>query len=650
MRKIVSLALAAIMVLSAAFLFSGCSWDGIEVSSTLSIDKSFSGSRTVAFTIPQSVYSENLDEEIMEAAPVTDDGSVSLEVLTTQNGDVMYSLKILFYSQSEYTFKVENIVGRDVSVNLACPDNVMAKGTRLTEDFDTVELLSWLEPVLENDNKAFGMELNCKGVEVNIEGEKYQTESTVNISSLEGNPIQKIAVYTKNNKDGTYDRTFFIIMDSDMYRNVGNKINEYFESATRTEIATTFRWTEKEDKQQYTVVYKGIDIQQLQSVTNSILGVTDGEISYGDTDNSSTPFIEGLAFDEKLNVSAYMGEKNGEIEITYEYELPAETTHGTTTVLSKGIWEEAGEWSENLCSFEKYGNTLDISIKDGIEFPVEKIEYSLEQIGDDNFRRVTDIYYKIDEESQFSGAEYACNYFIGNGADARTRTEDGYEVCSLSVKGSALELSLIEAKLFGGGNYFSRTVTDPALDIRVMTEIRDYIYIAPLLTEANKEIPIYYTVKQGNDYNVNFLTGTNSGDAVRNSDGSLTITIKNGISDVYIIQSKPHIGKVVLFVLISLMITALAVFILRKLYLKGKRLEALDKTRGEEEEQEFVKLSQLPVYQKGQSAMKKTRKKILRQGKAISDSRKKKQEEIMKKRRLEYYDDELYDEDLGDDF
>lgn len=650
MKKILSLAVAAVLILSTAFMFSGCNWGGIEVTSVLSIDKSFSGSRTVTFTIPQSSYSENLNDSILDAAPTTDDGSVAIESWTTEEGNVQYALKILFYSQGEYIFKVENILGREVSVNLACPDNVMAKGTKLTEDFDTVELLSWLEPVLEEDNNTFGMNLKCRGVTVDLEGETFETASTVNVNSIEGNPIQKIEIYTKNNKDETFDRTFSIIMDSNMYRDVGNSINEFFEAATLTEIATTFRWTEIDQSQQYQVVYTGIDIQQLQNVTNSILSVSDVEISYGDTDNSSTPFIEGLAFDEKLNFSAYMGEKNEQIEIEYTYELPEETTHGTATVLSKGIWEEEGEWNANTFTMSRYGSTMDISIKDGIEFPVAKIEYYLEQLGDDNFRRVTDIYYKTDSESQFSGAEYACSYFINNGADARTRTEDEYEVCSLSIKGSAIELSLAEAKLFGGGNYFNKTVSDPAIDIRTLTEIRDYIYLAPLLTEINKDIPIYYTVKKGKDYNVNYLTGTNSDDAVKNDDGSLTIMIKNGVSDVYVLQSKPHAGKVVLYIILALIIIAVSLFILRRLHLKGKRQELLAKNRGEEEEQEFVTLSQLPIYQKGQSAVKKTRKKILRQGKAISDSRKKKQDERMKKRELDYYNDELYDEDLGDDF
>lgn len=650
MKKIISLSVAVVIILSTALLFSGCTWDGIQVTSLLSIDKSFSGSRTVSFTVPKSAYSDNLNEEIMEAAPVTDDGSVDLESTVTAEGDVQYFLKILFYSQGEYIFKVKHIVGREVSVNLACPDNVMAKGTKLVEDFDTVELLSWLEPVLENDNKTFGMKLKCKGASVELDGETFETTSTVNVNSIEGNPIQTIKIYTKNNKDGTYDRTFSVIMDSSMYRDVGNSINEFFEAATLTEIATSFRWTEIEESQQYQVVYNGLDIQQLQNVTNSMLSVTDGEVSYDDTDNSSTPFIEGLAFDEKLNFNAYMGEKNGEVQIIYEYELPEETTHGTATALNKGIWEEIGQWSENVYSFEKYGNTVNISIKDGIEFPLAKIEYYLEQLGDDNFRRVMDIYYKIDEESQFSGAEYACSYFIENGADAQTRTEDGYEVCSLSVKGSAIEVSLAEAKLFGGGNYFNQTISDPVLDIRVLTEIRDYIYISPLLTDINKDIPVYYTVKKGEDYNVNYLKGSDSEEAVKNDDGSLTITIKNGVSDIYVLQSKPHTGKVVLYILLALVITAAAIFILRRLYLKGKRQEWLAKSRGEEEDQEFVSLSQLPVYQKGQEAMKKTRKKILRQGKAISDSRKKKQADRMKKRELEYYNDELYDEDIYDDF
>ena len=648
MKKVISISVALVILLSTVFLFSGCNWGGLQVTSKLTIDENFSGSRTVTFAVPESVYSENLDSNIKEAAPVTEDGTVTLGYSDLEEGGTEYTFSIYFSSQSDYVSRMESLLGRDVSVNLAQPDNIMAKGVRYTENFNTTELLAWLEPVLEENDKAFGMSLECKGAVAEIEGLEYETKPTIDVNTIEGKPLQSIKVYTKNNKDGTYDRTFTILMDSNLYKTVGNQINFFFEAATDTEIADSFRWTEVDKSQQYQVVYIGLDMQQLISVTNRMFSVNDITISYGDTDNSSTPFIEGLAFDEKINLNAYVGDKNGNVPISYEYVLPEETTHGTATVLNTGIWEEQGEWSGNLYSLQYEGNCVDISIKDGIEFPVEKIQYTLQRIGDDNYRRVTEIYYKKDEESQFSGAEYACDYFTNKGADAQTRTEDEFEVCSLSIKGSAIELSIAEAQLFGGGNYFSQTVSNPALDIRTMTEIRDYVYIAPLLTEMNKEIPVYYTVLPSDDYKVNYLTGTDSGNAVKNEDGSMTITIKNGISDIYVVQSRPHVGKIIIYIVISVLITAAALYILRKLYYKNKRLEILAKKKGEEESSEFIKLSDLSSFQKGQKILKSTGKKIKKQGKAFSDSRKKKQEERIKKRDLEFFNDELYDDDLDD--
>ena len=411
MKKVISISVALVILLSTVFLFSGCNWGDLQVTSKLTIDENFSGSRTVIFAVPESVYSENLDSNIKEAAPVTEDGTVTLGYSDLEEGGTEYTLSIYFSSQSDYVSRMESLLGRDVSVNLAQPDNIMAKGVRYTENFNTTELLAWLEPVLEEDDKAFGMSLECKGAVAEIEGLEYETKPTIDVNTIEGKPLQSIKVYTKNNKDGTYDRTFTILMDSNLYKTVGNQINFYFEAATDTEIADSLRWTEVDKSQQYQVVYTGLDMQQLISVTNRMFSVNDITISYGDTDNSSTPFIEGLAFDEKINLNAYVGDKNGNVPISYEYVLPEETTHGTATVLNTGIWEEQGEWSGNLYSLQYEGNCVDISIKDGIEFPVEKIQYTLQRIGDDNYRRVTEIYYKKDEESQFSGAEYACDYF-----------------------------------------------------------------------------------------------------------------------------------------------------------------------------------------------------------------------------------------------
>lgn len=241
MKKVISISVALVILLSTVFLFSGCNWGGLQVTSKLTIDENFSGSRTVTFAVPESVYSENLDSNIKEAAPVTEDGTVTLGYSDLEEGGTEYTFSIYFSSQSDYVSRMESLLGRDVSVNHAQPDNIMAKGVRYTENFNTTELLAWLEPVLEEDDKAFGMSLECKGAVAEIEGLEYETKPTIDVNTIEGKPLQSIKVYTKNNKDGTYDRTFTILMDSNLYKTVGNQINFFFEAATDTEIADSFR-------------------------------------------------------------------------------------------------------------------------------------------------------------------------------------------------------------------------------------------------------------------------------------------------------------------------------------------------------------------------------------------------------------------------
>ena len=137
-----------------------------------------------------------------------------------------------FSSAEDYENKVGVLLAREPEVAFATPDSVMTKGVRLSEDFSVWDLIKWITDCVDEDEKAKNLSFECTSSVVSIDGKIYTAEPQINIAELDGHPIESIRIDTINNKDGNYERRFtFEVADSE-YRQLGDTIQDYFESLT----------------------------------------------------------------------------------------------------------------------------------------------------------------------------------------------------------------------------------------------------------------------------------------------------------------------------------------------------------------------------------------------------------------------------------
>lgn len=484
------LLLSVVVFIAAAFY--GCGEKTAQVESAMNINSDFSGSRSVSVNIPDDIDIQQLKMRLNGEMPVyeQDAGAFALSFVQTEGAEKL-NFTVNFSSAEDYENKVGVLLAREPEVAFATPDSVMTKGVRLSEDFSVWDLIKWITDCVDEDEKAKNLSFECTSSVVSIDGKIYTAEPQINIAELDGHPIESIRIDTINNKDGNYERRFtFEVADSE-YRQLGDTIQDYFESLT-DERADFNGWSLQGSSQSYLVIFQNLDIAALNEVTNMMLSTQDAEIFYGDKSNASTPLSEGLDFEEQLSTLNFFTSDMQTVPLTYTYSLPSETTYADGQIYSKGQWIQAGQWQSGTFTYTGNEGMIHFKIPDGIQYKIEGINFTLQNIGEDRFVRTTDFLYSSEDGQK--GQSYAYDYFSQRGANTSKLNVDGMPAVRITNEGTPLEISVQTVDLFGAGNYMNYSKKEPAYSLTVNTAFKDYINISSILNAQNSEAPIKYTV------------------------------------------------------------------------------------------------------------------------------------------------------------
>ncbi|MCH5300975.1 MAG: hypothetical protein J1E56_06615 [Ruminococcus sp.] len=569
MKKLISIIISALLIFSVAILLAGCGETSISVESILKTDENFSGTRTLNIKLPSSIGVGTAISKLNSSMPDMDSysGSITVEDISTEENPNRISYVISFSSRADYVQKVSKLLGKEITVNLATPDNILTTGTRYTEDFDATELLSWITNVFIEEFNLEAVSYNFESNVIDLDGSLFTTNSTAYVNEVEGNAIEKLTISTTNSKKNVYDRVFVFQILEDVMKGAEDKIKIYFENNTN-ELAQYRGWTSKGSYEEYTVIYQGLSVTELQNVTNIMLDVPDGTIEYGDFTNSSTPLSEGLTFQEKINAMNFMGKNKSMPVVEYNYSVPTNTTHGEGSVLENGSWVNKGNWQDFTYTLNIENGAENIHIPDGIQYEISGINFYLNNNGGDSFKRTVDILYAKDNQD---GLSYSYNFFKNKGATVSKDETDNNFICRVETEGSALDISKKTARYFGGGNYMDYSYKQNAFDISDKTTLIDYINIGYMLTIENSEKPMTYTVTKSGEENVNRVSVDSSNTQTidkANENGAFVVDFTGGNASVSYSGTIADWGKVTLFAVVSCIITlsaaVLAVYFIRK--------------------------------------------------------------------------------------
>ncbi|MBQ3264861.1 MAG: hypothetical protein IJH07_03700 [Ruminococcus sp.] len=570
MKKLFSMILILTIIAGLGVLLTGCDSPTVSVRSQMTIGEDFSGARIVTAVYPLSADIDAVKDTLVADSPAAEVDGADFRYVGVEEDGYYFELKLSFRNKKQYEAIVGELIGRDTTVFLSRKNTYLTHGTRMDEDFDVSELIAWMISETAASDALKDMRFVYDANTVRIGSDTYETGSAVSINDCTGSAIRSISVKTTNDKEGGYSRTIAFTIPNETYSADQDAIEQYFMTNTLPD-ARYAGWSQEGSNMVYTAIYEELDLEKMTDVTAELLDTDSIAISYGDVNNASTPLSEGLTFEENLDTFSFLGEDNGFPVLNYTYSLPLNTTYGEGSVFEDGRWVSAGEWKDDLYTVELQNGSARLRIPDGIQYSITGVNFALESLGDQRFRRSTDFLY---EKSDSDALTYAQSYFASKDVESETSETDESLVCHVVFEGSTEEITSQLVKVFGSGNFMAYETRKGAFDLSIKTTLTDYVNLGYMLNADNASAPMTYTVSSEGGENIVSVSVDGSETAYTDhSRGSMNV--EKGCAVIQYHGNIPVISSIVIYLASGAVLLALTAFIAIKL-IKPKKRRAVD--------------------------------------------------------------------------
>ena len=567
-------------------LFSACNNpepQNVEIETALAVDSSFSGSRTILCSFPSEIIPKNTEKETNLDKIVQKYCPDSMNYTkNTVDDNIVYSFQLKFNSSTDYTDKVSDIIGSQATVSFSNPDTVLTQGWKIEENFQSSQLIKWIYDGAKAENFS-DIDFSVEEVKTTaaLGDDIKESEPVISVNNLSGYPIQKISIETVNKKNSVYDRTFVFTISQTTFDELGDDLTEYFRNATDNS-ASSANWLLENNSYLYTVKFTDVTLKQLEGYTNNLLSSVYTDIRYEDKSTGSTPLAEQNLFCETLDFSNYVGNSNSNVPVEYTYSVEGSTELGECMLYENGSWTPATDFLDT----NKYGkklamksssSLLNLEISDGKQYEASAIDISVTPLENDTISKTITFRYNISTGGT-EASDYTKSYFDSLNIGAVQSVDGSENTCSITFSGNATELNSIIPTIFGSKNLISYSQYTPSMMLRTVKQFSDHIDLSDILVGKNTDTPVnYYVVAQNGDIvkSLNSVTTSNSSDIQnissleQNDNGAVSIKLTGYENDVSFDVSVADTPSIVMFCIISFIITAITIGII--FYLRTKK-------------------------------------------------------------------------------
>lgn len=592
----ISIKLLTIVLLAFVIILTttGCKETHTKVENLMKITDDFVGERVVTLEFDKNISNnqekqKTIEDIIKKKCP----NNLSYRTETVE-GTYKCVFVLSFSSLDEYKTKVASIIGRQIAVAYGYTDTILSKGTYYKEDYDGIDLVSWLDDALYQEQSAkIELETESTSNVVKYNSEVFSSKtSTLNTSTVKGEPVRGVTINTTNHKNTLYDRTMTLSVPISTYNKLGASLQELM--LTRVNPEGTASWKQNNDCMEFTVKYEKIELAKLQEYTKLFVDCKNESIYYGDQNKSSTPLAEQLVFEERINLLSFVSGTETPIQMNYSYTLPEETSHGEGVGLSNGEWETCGQWANNTYKVTDNNGVYDIRVPDGMQYTIKGININLLDLGNNSFKRSVDFIY--DSNTGQKGLDYAYNFLAVKGFTVSKESVPDGIACRVIQQGTDDEINNAVSDLFGSGNNFEYSKHTNDLSVVTDINVTDNVNISHMLTGANSNIKINYTAKsESNEYirSVNIINKASNATSTAKSDenNSYTATIDGANFSMNYSATLPYFKGVALYCSICTVIILIAGLTIALLIRYNRKLNAIEESNTDKENENSKKSS-----------------------------------------------------------
>lgn len=581
--KIYKKAVPVILALLVMIILCSCSKkepEFVDYMTNLSITPDFSGSRTIKLTYPSSVIdpkselAESFEAVIRKNCP-------SSMTYTSQKADdkLIYTFTLSFSSISDYRSKLTELLGNEPSVIFSNSNTVLAKGWRIDEDFQSSQLMKWINNSAKNDGVEIPehkiQELDTK---VAFNGESITSDPVISINKRSGSPIEKISITTLNKTTATeslYDRTITFDITQKTFDSLGDKVKQYFSSVTEESAYT--EWNLEKEHYFYTVKFKNITLKQLEGYTNRLLSTVYGDITYIDKTVGSTALAYQNSYCESLDFSGYVGPDNSDVPVEYTYSLSNNSKLDECRIYSDMKWESAANLLETnnpgkIVALYNQSPSITLMINDGKQYVPESIDISVTPLDNNNISKSIAFIYDISKNG-YEATDYTASYFERLGIIAQKTVDGGNSVCTVNFSGSDSEINVKLTDIFGDANIIISKSEIPFMTLRTKKIIDDTVDLSSLLVGENIDTPVNYIVQPADgelaeSLTLQYIDSEDKVECEPDKNGRYSFTISNTEAKLSFVVSAPNIADIIIFCIIGMILVLTAVGIM--LYMRSR--------------------------------------------------------------------------------
>ena len=485
-----------LLMLIGVCLLSGCQTN-VKIDTQLTVDLGFSGSRQMTLQLSDSLLqsgdeqTESLEKLIKKNCP-----AALSYTKQSQNGVSEYVFTLRFSSYSDYVEKINSLLGREATVVFSTPETVLMQGCRISEDFESRELFSWLSKAIQKQTKDHPVNIGFESGanSISFDGKTQTTGAKMGMNAIESLPVDEIRIDTTQRTNGTYNRTISFRIPYSTVNTLGADLVSYMNARTETD-AKKAEWKEFTSGKEYTVSYEGLTMEELTHRTNLLLqSPMVGRASYETDTEGATPFSTENTFEEMLDLSAYASSNNGEVKVVYTYARQNEEGIRSLERYQNGGWQKILDQEDGVYTITEKTLSLRVRVIDGKDYPLQSTDITLNCEGRGVFTRSVAFRYNTKNEE---GADYLMRHITHRSDSVTMKKSQDKEgvVLTVSVNGTAKEITKELNALFGDGNKLTYKSEGAATDLNDSTTLTDTIQMDALYEGENKQTPMTYTIK-----------------------------------------------------------------------------------------------------------------------------------------------------------
>ena len=310
-------------------LMTGCS-AGSTIGTTLTINSDFSGNRQMNIVIADSVFNDyfngtidDLNAAIGEACPAEMTWQYAED-----NGVKTYTVNLDFSSVEDYKAKVTAVLGREPEIKISAPESVWATGLYVTEDFNSQELLEWLQNALVEkgyvSEENAGMIFSSGETQVVYGADTYSTNSQIYVDQLEYVSFDSIKVYTDVHGLDKFDRSVVFKIPAYSMERKGEEIMNYMNSVAEGKFEGS--WETLEDGTGvFTATAKSMTQEQLNAFDSQVFPSQNTYMETDNNDAAASPFVFSRNIAEYIGLDNYMADNYTSVQ--YEYYVKADADY-----------------------------------------------------------------------------------------------------------------------------------------------------------------------------------------------------------------------------------------------------------------------------------------------------------------------------------